>query len=190
MAREIVTTIWCDICMDGGVKTEGIETPPITLGALKPRVLALCVSGENHMEIYTSIEQIVRDLGQASDHLVNATPQRGRPRTVVPEGQGLQCPLCEGRYRNRSSLGTHLRTQHQTNFGELEQQQLFVEGSDVPPEETPAPAQTRLECDLCGKVYEWPKHSRPIQALSVHKARTHDIPGARKGKKKAVASES
>ena len=201
MAREIITSIWCDPCLKiDDVRTEGEELPPITIGNGKPRVLAMCK--QHRTDFYDPFVDAVMELGTISDHLAAGTATKrqtssGTPRVVCPY------PGCGVALKNVSSTQSHVRHTHGTTVFELlgyEGQLYDVNGDAV---ERPAPRATvsgepsvkRAECDVkgCGKVYEFPETQRPVQALAVHKAKSHGVAGTKSAKarkaRKAAATQ-
>lgn len=168
MARELVTHIWCDVCLsEDDAYVEGEETPPVVIGSIKPRVLGLC---ETHRKLFVEFRTLLMDVGQIVD--VPAPRREGGATGEFP------CPACDRVYSYRSSLNSHVERAHGKTIAELRAEvpdaPLFEEGDD----ETPPPL-TRAECgvDGCDVVYEWPKHKRPAQAIGVHRRQAHGIKG-------------
>lgn len=185
MARQLVTHIWCDVCLhEGEAQVEAEETPPVTIGTLKPRVLALC---EVHRKEFDAFKDLVAGLGQIADSAVAQSGQKEGPNTgdfVCPD------PECGKGYRYRSSLDSHVERRHGMTLAQL-RARLAGDGpepmlelpEDAPQGEKP-PKVTRTECEHCEPgetVYEWPANKRPTQALGVHLARAHGIKSTRKG---------
>jgi hypothetical protein len=193
MARELVTHIWCDPCLspeEGGepTYTKGEELPAITLGTMKPRVLAMC---EVHRkEYYDAFRDLVARLGQvvpegAAPSAPRSSSHAGSFPCPVPD-----CPKHTNPYRHDTSLGSHARREHGATVAELRarygqeepqgaldlHQEGALAGEPITSEKKP-PAITRTECEDCGVVYEWPKNARPSQALGVHRARAHGVKG-------------
>lgn len=214
MAREVKRIIWCDLCQQlDDVQTEAEEMPPITVGARKPRVLAVCVG---HKEsFYDKFMEVLEEAGIPVDQLDSGTtkvrastrrPGKGVDPMTTSTGKPVVCPLvqdCESRpLKNISSMASHLRSKHGMNLFEAvgKDGQLFdVDGTpiDMPEVRAPreAPAITKAVCDEPGctsgedggpVVYEWPKNQKPSQALGVHKARIHKVKGAGKNGTKAT----
>lgn len=211
MARELVTHIWCDVCLSPGEGQDpeyvkGEELPPVVLGNFKPRLLALC---EPHRkEFYDPFRDMVARLGQV-------VPEgAARPSAAPVHAPGAYacpvptCPKHANPYRHDTSLGSHCRREHGATLTELREQYGTPAGSagdggqgvllhqdgvlgGEPITEQKPPNVTRTECDVlvdgepCGKVYQWPENGRPVQALAVHKNRAHGIV-AESGKAKAA----
>lgn len=207
MAREVKTLIWCDLCLElDAVQAEGEEMPAITVGNKKPRVLALCKG--HQVDFFDKFVEVLESAGITVDQLTNpgrptrSSAVRPHPRTLdASTGKGVMCPIegCEAKpLKNVSTISSHLRQIHAMSLYEAvgKDGQLFdADGDPVEmpeiraPRSTP-PEVTRAECDQpgCDTVYEYPKHTKPVQALGVHMAKTHGIKGIGKsGKKKQVA---
>lgn len=182
MAREIITKIWCDPCMEEEKYVEASETPPITIGSLKPRVLALC---EVHMKgIFEPLREALQELGQIQPE--SRADMMRMPGTSP--GSGIfPCPVptCTKHtkpYKHEQSLRNHARDIHGSTIIELREKYadvtpgLFDDEPPVP-DEVPPPAVLEAPCDQpgCETVYKWPENKLPVQALGVHKARKHGI---------------
>lgn len=188
MAREVVTHIWCDVCLHTeDTYTEGTETPPITLGNMKPRVLGLC--DVHTKDVYEPIKELLAQLGQV-------VPEGGTARFPgTSAGSGVwPCPdpACAKHatpFKHEQSLRNHAKKFHGVPITELRTMHAEVQQGDgdealfddAAPA-TNAPPVTEAACDQpgCGKVYRWPEIARPTQALGVHKAKQHGISGKAK----------
>lgn len=203
MARELVTHIWCDMCLSPGegkepTYTKGEELPAVTIAPMKPRLLALC---EPHRkEWYDPFKDLVARLGQV-------VPDGGYRAAVAPSAAPRalypcpvpDCPKHAKPFKHDTSLSKHAREVHGMTTAELQaeygapepvaQPDLF----EVAPGAEPPPKVQREECTVdvdgkpCGKVFQWPTNKRPTQALGVHKARVHGIAS---DKAKAKASRA
>lgn len=208
MAREIITQIWCDICLEEETYTSATETPPIILGIWKPRVLALCPV--HRKEVYEPLEQVVRELGQILPE--QASSEMRRPPGTAPGSGVFPCPdpTCTKHtrpYKHEQSLRNHSKDVHGLNglkelyakFSGDGEAALFDARADAGLEE-PQPEITSTTCaemmkeytgsatDSCDKAYAWPDYKRPRQAMAVHLAKTHGVRGKKhdKGVKASV----
>lgn len=123
------------------------------------------------------------------------------PEALIP------CPLIaecntENSFKSRGSLQGHMKNFHDGVSVGAALERLGMEyllddegniavpdsGRDSGP--LSPPTEQRAECDQpgCTTVYEWPKHARPNQALSIHKAKTHGIKGQSKTNKNRRAA--
>jgi hypothetical protein len=181
MAREIITKVWCDVCQtedpENPVNTEAEETPPVTIGMLRPRVIALC---ETHKkERFDPFDELVRMYGQNAAEvaaLTPTTPKRGggRPpgkRTGPWKGEYAcpdpACPKHDKPYSSMTSLRQHTDSHHGKTPVEMRLE--FDPDADFGEK----PEITRTECEDCDQVYEWPEIRLPMQAMGVHRARMH-----------------
>lgn len=187
MAREVVISIWCDLCLSiDDIHTEGKEVAPVTVGNNKARVLALCP--EHKEEFFDRFVEAL-DLGITTDAL-SAAGERGRPPTRKASSSEIMCPLpdCASQLANSSSLRAHVRNVHHTTMDEVlaDGHSLFdPEGNllDYRPQARNKPKILRTECDFpgCTTVYEYPDNARPAQAIGVHKRMAHGIESVKKG---------
>lgn len=183
MAREVLTRIWCDVCLadveDGEepTHTEAEETSPVTIGFLKPRVVALCEA--HRKELFDPFDQLVRELGQPlhSGGPVIAAPTGSRPKAYpCPDPE---CEKHDDAYANASSLGGHAQRVHGMSLTEL-RVKFGVEppGGTRDTEAARAAQVTQTEtvtCGECGKVFEFPEYRVPNRARGVHLATVHGI---------------
>ena len=208
MAREIITRIWCDVCLEHEQHVEASETPPIIMGANKPRVLALCEPHEK--EFLTPLRELLLSAGSLVD---TGAPSVGRPpaRRVVNEGP-VYCLVrgCSGAgrpFKNEGSLGSHMRGVHSIQLTQYKK--LLEEGGGevVLPtnsdEELPILSEgvepETAECEHCDKKYTsdparmnepgMKYTTRVAQAIGVHRKMAHDVggssPAARNAKSRA-----
>lgn len=201
MAREIKELIWCDLCRDlDDIQTPATEMPPISVGQKKPRVLAVCT--QHKTSFFDQFIEALETSGEYLDQLsvlprTRSSVTRPVPRHIATSSTGkpIVCPLateCGGKpLKNVSTVSSHLRQIHAMNLFEAvgKDGQLFdVDGAPVAMpeirEHKKVPDVKRAECDQedCDTVYEYPGHSKPVQALGVHKAKVHGIKGI--GKKR------
>lgn len=174
MAREVITRVWCDLCLSEDTQTEGVETPPITLGGHKPRVLALC--DVHTKEVYDPLRDLLREFGQVVDETAVRLPGTSPGSGIFP----CPDPTCHKHvkpFKHEQSLRNHAKGVHGKSVTEL---RAVLAG-----EEPPAPVEplvTEAKCDQpgCDKVYAYPAFKRPRTALGVHKAKAHGIPGKHK----------
>lgn len=184
MAREVVTHIWCDVCLqEDDQHVEAVETPPITVGTMKPRVLALC---ERHTkEVYEPFKELVTDLGVvAHDTTASAAPRRS-PGTSP--GSGIfPCPVpeCEKQthpFKHEQSLRNHSKQVHGVPINEL--REAYPDGPEptlfAAAEESGAPKVREVTCGFegCDVTYSWPTHRLPAQAMGVHRSKKHGVKG-------------
>lgn len=176
MAREISLTIWCDVCYDDNVQTEGEELPPITLGNLKPRVIALCE--EHKAGLFDRLSDALTQHGVLADKLGFAGPQAAaaaptRSKAHIknnPEGLMFTCSACgpEVQYKVRSSANNH---RDKTHGGSSE---VFILSSMELP----------YKCDHCPETFSMP------QGAAVHMEKRHPdaggAPVAKRAAKKAA----
>lgn len=198
MAREVITRILCDVCMHlDEAYVEAVETPPITIGTAKPRILALCEV--HHKEVFEPIKELLMDLGTV---LSEGSPATTRFPGTSPGSGVFPCPVpdCHKHtkpFKHEQSLRNHSRNMHDMPIQQLRAQYAEGQGREgedalFDPDATndgpPKPKVLRAACDQpgCDKVYEWPDFTRPAIALGVHKSKAHGIIGA-KHKPKAKA---
>jgi hypothetical protein len=162
MAREITVSLWCDPCLAQDIRTVGEETPPIPIGAAKPRILCLC---KEHWEVYEQFADLLKEHGQVVDHL-NPAPKRTSPgsggrRTHTdygpfPEGK-WECPVPDCGSHNakslkeKSSVHGHMRKQHGVTLGEY-----LREHADEP--EAPAATNDMPMRNISNDVKVWCPH--------------------------------
>lgn len=129
MARELVTNIWCDVCLTPGEDAEpeytpAKEHPPVTVGMLQPRVVALCDT--HRKELFEPFETLIREHGQTPGKITDipkaAAPKKA-PKTRAT-GAPIPCPdpACEKHanpYENSSSLTGHARNAHGMTLNQL-----------------------------------------------------------------------
>lgn len=195
MAREVVTRIWCDVCLDNDQYAEGVETPPITIGSLKPRVLALC---ERHQkEVFEPMRELLTNLGQVlpgtnGPAFPGTSPGSGVWPCPVPN-----CPKNRKPYGHEQSLRNHARQVHHLPISELRErveagevfdESLFgdaVEARDRSNNNGP-PEITEARCDQtgCDKKYVWPETRYPAIAMGLHRRKTHGISGEKSSLKR------
>lgn len=126
MAREIVTNIWCDPCLqgwDGGDSehTPGEELPAVKIGNKKPRILAMC---ERHRKTYHDpFATMLDELGQiAPDSIAPAAAAPAAPKKSRHGTYPCPDPACEKHenpYGSPSSLSNHARGRHGMTLNEL-----------------------------------------------------------------------
>lgn len=185
MAREIVTRIWCDACLARDeTYTEATETPPITIGAGKPRIMALCEV--DMKDLFEPIRHALAEFGQIvpSAGTGVAAPRSTGSLPVAPPTAGIPCPLCGNVLKSRDSLNGHTSKRHGQTLNEVLVNNNITTLLDVNGAEVPAPRGadkvpevTEVRCDQpgCGKVYAYPKYRRPGHALSIHLSQAHQI---------------
>lgn len=194
MARELVTNIWCDVCLSDDEETtytHAEEFSPITLPNMKPRVIALCTE---HRELYDRFRALVADLGQVVPDGQPKTPTSTRGGGTKAGVFPCPVPTCRKHtkpYKHDTSAGSHARREHGKTYLELvaeygdprgegdqgEDEALFSDTTNAP---VPVPSVESTECEDCGKRFEWPAYKRPTQALGVHRAKVHGVPGKKK----------
>lgn len=188
MAREILTRIWCDACLQQGEHAEAEELPPVVIGTMKPRLLALC---EVHTkELFAPLRDMLVDLGQV-------IPATGVSSTTNNDVGVFPCPVpdCEKHtvpFTHKQSLRNHCRDAHDSTMTELR-------AKYPAPNSDPASSQQvarrneqvtnkRVDCPECGKAFKFPEYRQPSRALGVHRAKEHGVPGVSKaGKQKATS---
>lgn len=172
MAREIITTIWCDICLaEDDVKREAEELPPVSIGGRPARAVAAC---SDHRPGFDRVFRTVEDLGVTID---NSSPAKSvRPRDEPSGMEGDRCPECGNAYASMQSLRGHCRTVHRMTLGELRVKHGIPHSFKHVPLE---PATKRADCPECGEVFEFPRTRRPTQALGVHRRAKHGVLGAK-----------
>lgn len=194
MAREVVTNIWCDQCLEDEDErySPARELPPIVLGNAKPRILALCERHEK--ELYEPFRQLVMEVGvvaspgsPAATRMPGTAPGSGVYFCPVPT-----CPKHTHPLKHEQSLRNHARNIHESTVSKLREEfgepggehpgggapddALFADA--LPDEEEGPPGGVAVAaCEDCDVVYEWPKAKRPTQALGVHRAKVHGVPG-------------
>lgn len=208
MAREIITRIWCDVCLEDEQQVDATETPPIIMGSNKPRILALCETHEK--EFLTPLRELLLAAGSLVD---TGAPSVGRPPTrgrVVNEGPSYclvrGCSAAGRPFKNEGSLGSHMRGVHSIQLT-LYKKLLEEGGGEVvlpasPDEELPIPTGVEpetAECEHCDKKYTsdparmnepgMKYTTRVAQAIGVHRKMAHDVsgdsPAARNAKSRA-----
>jgi hypothetical protein len=198
MARQIV--ILCDVCLDHlDEHVEGKDTPPITIGSMKPRILTLC---DKHWDEFERFKTMVQDLGLVAEEVTpTKTPGRRRgPNDGTSPGSGVwpcpdpECDKHRVPFQHIQSLRSHAKAAHGVTFKELHRLHGVEPPSDPRPsgaarmeaerrgesvdlfhDEADQPPVEEYRCEECGKVYAWPEYKRPSQALGVHKAKVHGI---------------
>lgn len=130
MAREIITTILCDVCLNDeeiDEKVEAVEMPPVSIGGAAPKVVALCE--EHKADYWEPFIVLLDNLGQAvqsgkikkssktaAKATLPLTSDEELPR--IPKITSAQCPECEKVYafpeykRPQQALGLHRRRAH------------------------------------------------------------------------------
>lgn len=182
MAREVVTHIWCDVCMHtDDVYTEATETPPIVLGNMKPRVLALC--DVHTKEVYEPIKELLTELGQVADAAKFPGTSPGSGTWPCPDPA---CHKHDRPFKHEQSLRNHSKQVHGMTIAELRrfhagEAGLFDGEPEVQVAATPPPKVTEAVCDQrgCDVAYTWPEYKAPAQAMGVHRAKAHGIRGAK-----------
>lgn len=207
MARELVTHIWCDACLatpegEEPVYTKAEELPPTTMGAMKPRLLALCEPHRKEYydpfrELLQRLGQVVPDTGPRAVSAAPAAPGRKVWPCPVPT-----CPRHTQPFSNKTSRSSHAQREHGATITQLRQQYPGAPSSETDQEQGvllhdqgvlagepitgegqhnlgKPPAVTHTKCDQpgCDAEYVWPSNARPAQALGVHKAKKHGIKG-------------
>lgn len=139
MARQHHIDIFCDICLDQEVETEGEELPPVQIGNQKARVLALCK--QHRVDLYEPLATALAESGIFADKLiattvpvqrVNALPRPGGGGIEPPPGYSyparsrkvdrpfykVVCPIPECRmlYKDAAGVSSHLREDHKTTL--------------------------------------------------------------------------
>lgn len=187
MAREIVTHVWCDYCMEeDDTRSPATELAPITIMVgnrviFKPRMLALCDKHEQdfNANYYEPLKDYLTTFGQIpeGETVVGSEENKRRVRCPIPD--------CDSRpFKHTASMRSHVRRHHNLTMGQVEDKY----GADALPKSNPVDEEREpytLECGErdCDVSYTYPDYRRPEQALAVHKARTHGIAGAKKQKK-------
>lgn len=195
MAREVLTKIWCDQCLKSDVMEEGHEhtisiSGPLVGTNFKPRMPALCEVHEK--EFLLGLVELLRDCPPApADAAVpTAAPRKGSGRVAVPGG--ITCKVCGSVAKNVSSLGGHLRTQHDMKLSQYrELHGVEVQGSSDPggtlfdesAPATPTPPsgeeKVMVQCDICSEELR-ANSNRVTQVIGVHKSKKHGIKGTGK----------
>lgn len=153
MAREIVTRIWCDVCLKKGDHVEAEETPPVVVGTFKARTVALCE--KDRKEFYDPFRDVLVELGQVipSGAIDAPTPRKGIGGRPTLEDLTCKAPECGHQAPNKAALASHVRNMHDTTIAELEGLPL------------------NYECPECQRKFERP------QGLAAHRRTTHGVPG-------------
>lgn len=151
MARELQVKIWCDPCATQDLRTEGVETPLVTIGGNKPRMVALC---EPHRkELYDPFAEIITNLGVTMDQIEsNRAPKRVKaksgsdapPPSQMPgssTGKAIKCPLgdCDETRKSPSGVADHLRKHHSTTMYDAIGPDGQLYDVDGDPVDTPKP---------------------------------------------------
>lgn len=194
MAREIVTRIWCDVCLHEGEQVEAEEMPPVAIGTMKPRLLALC---ERHTkELFIPLRDVLVELGQI-------IPATGLGSAGGSAGGGSSeigvwpCPVpdCDKHatpYTHKQSLRNHCRDVHDSTLSALRTK--YPAGKDEDPTSNQQVARRNeqvtaksVTCPECEKPFRFPEYAQPTRALGVHRAKEHGVPGVSKTRKKSAA---
>lgn len=74
--KQLVVNVWCDVCAEQEIQEPGATTPPITVGAAKPRTLDLC---DVHREDVDALVALLKDKGTPIDGApVPGTPAKAK----------------------------------------------------------------------------------------------------------------
>lgn len=194
MALEVVTHRWCDVCLqneDEEVHEPGTEVV-VQINALKARKMDLC--DRCRKEWIDPLIELIRDFPtvDAAPTTVKGSRNRGGGSMAEKPGHTIPCkiPDCtgyRGGYKHLKSFRAHLSAAHpgvtlddyRRQYGEPE---FEAEPSG---DQMLAIDEDAFTCgiDGCQVSYSPQTHTRPSQALGVHKAQAHGIRG--KAKKKA-----
>lgn len=194
MAKEIVTTTWCDACMEEDRREPGQEYGPLSLSpSSKPRTLDLCEV--HHKQLLQPLQEALSTYGRTAQQalVTRGRPTAGRrPHSArADEAPGpFYClvPGCTGYnrdgYRDLSRLKGHLRAIHKVPFEEY----VDTYGEPVPGAQTPAGQEQQLDLpaseeptvlvcgiDGCEKSYSSVTTPRVAQAMGSHRSQAHGI---------------
>lgn len=202
MAKEMTIHVWCDACAITEQKEPASTTPPIAIGANKPRTLDLC--DRHTKELVTPLlDLLVQDGSVVEGGPSVATLKPGRrSRAGIPKGGvngtpgpfDCKVPDCTGRhsfvkggrgYPNLGALKAHISYAHELTFTDYEEQYGEARAEQPPgdhpsllDQELPDPG-PNFVCgiDGCDKSYPPDEFKAPKQALGVHRAQAHGVPG-------------
>jgi hypothetical protein len=172
MAKEIIVSVWCDLCAKDDVREPGQTTPPIAIvGTGKPRTLDLCPRHRKELldVLVSALDEDgaeVAATGKAATK--SATKSAGKNPDRLPYGlanaQGpFDClvPGCGGRntvanggtgYPSLKALKSHLSYQHSLTFSAYrEQHGVPVSLSTGAPLEVPT---GQLACPHCDRTFQ------------------------------------
>lgn len=195
MAREIVTRIWCDVCLHEGEQAEAEEMPPVAIGTMKPRLLALC---ERHTkELFLPLREVLVELGQIIPSTGLMAAGGGGAGTTETGVWPCPVPDCEKHtlpYTHKQSLRNHCRDVHNSTMTELKAKYPANDEDPVSNQQVSRRNEQvtvkQVDCPECGQPFQYPKYAQPARALGVHRAKAHGVPGisktrAKEGKAKA-----
>lgn len=141
MATQIITRTLCDFCQADDVETPDAERIVITINDERWEIDVCKTHGKPLSDFADTLGEYARKVPVG----VLAASQPG------DESKPAVCPLCGKTYRNRSSLGSHGRQQHNMTIG-----QLFGRDTGV-----------SLTCEDCGRTFD------TKQGIAVHRQRLH-----------------
>ena len=118
MARAMVTLTWCDQCLED----DDQETPAAPMPELEGIGVDLC---EAHAAPVVALRELYQHYGSKGPRTMRAPRSRLQVAAAgaMAETQGrVMCPGpgCGKLYKNRGSLGAHVRSDHHTTLPLLE----------------------------------------------------------------------
>lgn len=218
MAKEMTINVWCDACAITEQREPGQTTPPIAVGNHKPRTLDLCDAHTKELvtpllDLLVQDGVMVEGGPSVATLKPGGRKRRHSSDPSIPRGgvNGTPGPFdckvadCTGRhsfvkggrgYPNLGALKAHISYAHELSFpdyvdayGEPQAEQPPDHPSllDEPALPDPGPDFT-CGIDGCTKSYPPDDYKAPKQALGVHRARAHGVPGANAHPVRATAS--
>lgn len=183
MARQVIVAVWCDVCQENELQTEGDELTPIQVGNTKARVPALCEA--HRKEFYDPFMEMLGLAAFADSLSSQPKPGKKQQSLLAPnpgEEPGVACifPGCEDVLKNRGSLMGHTKGMHGIRLPELLAQgdgKLYDTSGAVIWEIPDAPQVTDWKCPEkgCKVHYTYPANTRPSTAGAVHLRVGHGI---------------
>jgi len=188
MAKEILTRVWCDLCLgeDDSREEATHRDNAVTLGLGRgARPLSLDLCERHYKELLEPLVEALSGYGAP----VGDAPAIRSPRakstpssqSAAPEAGPFRCqfPDCDALLKNAGSFNAHVRQQHGMTRGvyveTYGEPQVEAEREALPVISNPI-GEDRAVCEVCGKIYSHELgNNRPTQALGVHLARAHGI---------------
>lgn len=109
MAKEITTSTWCDVCLDGGhaeggVYTEAETTPPLDLQGTRAKARTLDLCPEHYGELVAPLAEALQAYGATVQPPAVGRPPKARPAAAAaaPTTRGKPGPKGGGMHGNRT----------------------------------------------------------------------------------------
>lgn len=186
MAREVITKVWCDLCLGEEHHQEADHTTHVALTApgrvIKPLSLDLCEL--HHKQLLGPVQDALDEYGAP----VDGTPKTRTPNTasllVVGNCRVPGCSSNGGRgFKSHASFSAHVRQMHGMTIGAYRDQ---YGQEPTNPDAAPGDEETlqfnvgeEFKCPDCDAVYSTALgNNRPAQALGLHRSKRHGYKAA------------